>query len=584
MRPSLSLRSRLLILPCLLAFLALPARAADKDRVGYKVDDFTLEDTAGKSHKLKDYRDRKAVVVVFLGTQCPINNAFLPRLAELHKTYADKGVQFLAVNSNRNDTPQRVAEHAKENKVPFPVLKDRGNVVADNFRAERTPEAFVLVGGKVVYRGRIDDQFGYRHRRDEPTTHELADALDDVLAGKAVRVAVTEVEGCLISRAVQTKKDGTITFTKEIAPILQKNCQECHRPGQIGPMPLISYEDAVDWSGTIREVVQQGRMPPWHADPKHGKFANDRRLSSSDREALISWIDGGMPHGESALPKAAAFAEGWRIGKPDVVFEMPMEYTVPAKSQRRSLRYMYSIATTNFKEDMWVQAAEARPGNRKVVHHIIVYVRGPGQPRERLDGIGEGFLVPYAPGDMPAIFPEGTAKKVPRGAVLIFQMHYTPTTTEEKDRSSVGLIFAKKPPQYEARTRSIAARGLSIPAGAANHKVTSTTTFRRDAELVSLLPHMHLRGKTFEYRAVFPDGKEEVLLRVPRYDFNWQTIYRLEKPLPLPAGTRIDCTAWFDNSPANKNNPDPKKNVRWGEQTWDEMMIGFVDYVYPRAK
>src|SRR5262245_15528990 len=481
MRPSLSFRSGLLILPCLLAFLALPARAADKDRVGYKVDDFTLEDTAGKTHKMKDYRDRKAIVVVFLGTQCPINNAFLPRLAELHRTYAGKGVQFLAINSNRNDTPQRVAEHAKENKVPFPVLKDRGNVVADNFRAERTPEAFVVAGGKVVYRGRIDDQFGYRHRRDEPTTHELADALDDVLAGRPVRVAVTEAEGCLIARAVKTKNDGAVTFTKHVAPILLKNCQQCHRPGQIGPMPLISYDDAVDWSATIREVVDQGRMPPWHADPKHGKFANDRRLSKSDRETLLSWIDGDMPKGNDAdLQKAPQFADGWRIGKPDVVFEMPVYARVPSKSERKSLRYQYSIVPTDFKEDVWVQAAEAKPGNRKVVHHIIVYVQNPGQGRDRLDGIGAGFLAAFAPGDMPAIFPEGAAKRVAKGAVLVFQMHYTPTATEEKDRSSVGLIFAKKPPASEARSRSIASRRLLIPAGAPSHKVTSTTTFRQD--------------------------------------------------------------------------------------------------------
>jgi peroxiredoxin len=580
MRPLLSIRSHLL-LACLLALLTTPVPAADTERSGYRVDDFTLADTAGKTHALKDYRDRKAVVVVFLGTQCPINNAFLPRLAELHKTYSGKGVAFLAVNANHQDTPQRIAEHAREHKLSFPVLRDQDNRVADIFRAERTPEAFVVAGGKVVYRGRIDDQFGYRHRRDEPTTHELADALDDVLAGRPVRVAVTEVEGCVIARAVKTKTDGAVTFTKHVAAILQKNCQECHRPGQIGPMPLITYADAVDWSATMREVVDQGRMPPWHADPKHGKFANDRRLSKSDRETLISWIDGGMPRGDDKdLPRTPAFADGWRIGKPDAVFEMPLAYTVPPKSQRKSLRYQYSLVKTDFKEDVWVQAAEARPGNRKVVHHIIVYVQNPGRGRDRIDGIGDGFLAAYAPGDMPAIFPAGAAKKVAKGALLVFQLHYTPTGTEETDRSSVGLIFAKKPPPSEARTRSIAARGLSIPAGAPDHKVTSTTTFRQEIQLLSLLPHMHLRGKSFEYRAVFPDGQEQVLLRVPLYDFNWQTIYRLDKPLTLPAGTRINCLASFDNSAANKNNPDPKKNVRWGDQTWEEMMIGFVDYVY----
>jgi hypothetical protein len=229
-----------------------------------------------------------------------------------------------------------------------------------------------------------------------------------------------------------------------------------------------------------------------------------------------------------------------------------------------------------------VQAAEARPGNREVVHHIIVYVLALGQRlnESREDGIGSGFLTAYAPGDMPSVFPAGTAKKIPRGATLVFQMHYTPTNTAQTDRSSVGLIFAKEPPKHEARTRAIASRRLNIPPGEENHKVVAVSEMRRDARLLSLMPHMHLRGKSFRYRVIFPDGKEQILLDVPRYDFAWQTVYRLEKPLDLPAGTKIECTAVFDNSAKNRNNPDPTKWVRWGEQTWDEMMIGFLDYVY----
>ncbi len=560
--------------------------AAEPARAGLTVEEFSLKDAAGKTVAFSDYKDRKAVVVVFLGTQCPINNAFLPILAEMHQKYADKGVQFLGVNSNRHDSPERVAEHAKKHDLPFPVLKDAGNLVADKLKAERTPEALVVAGGKVVYRGRIDDRFGYKHRRDKPSRLDLAAALDEVLAGKPVSVAVTEVEGCFITRAVQTKKDGAVTFTKHVSRILQKNCQECHRPDQIGPMSLISYEDAVDWAATIREVVDTKRMPPWHADPKHGKFANDRTLSKEDRDNLLAWIDKGMPRGDDRdAPEPQKFVEGWRIGKPDAVFLMADEYVVPPRSEKNSVKYQYFRVPTNFKEDMWVQAAEARPGNAKVVHHIIVYVRGPGGRGNPADGIGNGFLVPYAPGDMPSIFSEGTAKKVPKGAELVFQMHYTPVATKEKDRSSVGLIFSKKPPENEARTRGIAQQILAIPANAESHKVTSRTVLPKDSLLVSLLPHMHLRGKSFEYTATFPDGKKEVLLRVPEYDFNWQTVYRLDKPMRLPAGTRIDCTAIFDNSTKNKNNPDPGKMVFWGDQTWQEMMIGFIDYVtLPESK
>jgi len=547
-----------------------------------RVKSFTLKDVTGKDVSLADHKDAKAVVVVFLGTQCPINNAYLPRLAELHKTYSEKGVRFLAVNSNRHDDAARVAAHAKEHKVPFPVLKDDGHRVADQFRAERTPEAFVLdPAGTVVYRGRIDDQFGYNHRADEPRTTDLANALDDVLAGKPVRLATTPVEGCFIARTAKTKETGTITYAKHVAPILQNRCQECHRKGEIGPMELASYQDALDWSETIKEVVAEKRMPPWHADPQHGKFSNDRRLSAEERNTLLGWIDGGMVKGDDAdLPPKRTFAEGWRIGKPDAVFQMGEDYVVPPKSEKKAVRYQYFSVPTNFKEDMWVQAAEARPGNRKVVHHIIVYVRNPGQARGREDGIGDGFLISYAPGDKPGAFPGGTAKRIARGATLIFQMHYTPIGTEETDRSSVGLVFSKAPPKYEARTRSISQKLLAIPPGAADHKVTSNTTLRRDAMLLALFPHMHLRGKSFEYVVTFPDGKSETILKVPAYNFGWQTTYELAKPLSLPAGTRIDCTAYFDNSEANKNNPDPKKWVRWGDQTWEEMMIGFIDYVY----
>jgi hypothetical protein len=259
---------------------------------------------------------------------------------------------------------------------------------------------------------------------------------------------------------------------------------------------------------------------------------------------------------------------------------MKDEYVVPPKTERGAIRYQYFGVPTNFQEDMWIQAAEARPGNYKVVHHILVYIRVPGVGRSRTpDGIGQGLLVAFAPGDMPAILPEGSAKKIPRGAELFFQMHYTPVATREKDRSSVGLIFSKKPPQNEARTRAIAQQILVIPPNAENHKATSMTRLREDSLLLSLLPHMHLRGKSFEYVATYPDGKQETLLKVPEYNFNWQTVYRLEKPLRLPAGTRIDCTAYFDNSSKNRNNPDPKKYVIWGDQTWEEMMIGFIDYV-----
>ena len=554
-----------------------------------RVADFTLKDVlADKPVSLGDFRAKKAVVVVFMGTECPINNAYMPRLADMAKTYADKGVAFLGINSNCNDTPPRIAGHAKKYELPFPVLRDPANVVADQFVAKRTPEVFLLDGSRnVVYRGRIDDQYGVGYKRAAPTRRDLAEAIDEVLAGKPVSQPSTKAAGCFIERVVAPKAGGSITFSKDVSRALQRNCQECHRPGQVAPMPLLTYEDAVAWSDSVREVVQQKRMPPWLADPHFGKFQNDRSLSEADRATLLGWIEQGCPKGDPAdLPPEKQFAEGWRIGKPDAVFTMAEEYTVPADAGPRGVKYQYFIVETHFDEDRWIQAAEAKPGNPAVVHHIIVYLVKPGLGglvREKTgDGIGDGFLTAFAPGELGTVLAPGQAKRLPKGAILAFQLHYTPNGVEQKDRSSVGLIFAKEPPKVEVRTRAITQKHLVIPAGDSNYEAKSETTFDQDADLLSFLPHMHLRGKDFRYEVVYPDGKRETLLSVPHYDFSWQSTYRLEKPLHLPAGTKIECTAHYDNSKDNLNNPDPDKTVRWGDQTWDEMMIGFVDYAYTK--
>jgi peroxiredoxin len=585
------MRHRAITLGCLIIGTVLPSHSIGAETLpptsslGRAVSRIPLKDTKGQPFSLADLKAKKAVVVIFIGTQCPINNAYMPRLVELHESYAGKGVQLVAIDANIQDSAEEVAEHAAKHKLPFPVLRDSTGDVARQFGARRTPEAFVLdADRKIRYQGRIDDQFGVSISRPRPTQRDLALAIDEVLAGKKVTQPTTPVAGCLIGRAAGAKKEGAITYAKQISRILQKNCQECHRPGQIGPMSLLTYRDAAAWSDTIREVIEEKRMPPWHADPRHGKFQNDRSLPRAERDALLAWIDAGCPKGDDKdLPAPIKHADGWRIGKPDKVFTMNTAFKVPAQAAK-GVKYKHFLVSTTFEDDVWVQAAEARPGNRAVVHHIIVYVVDVKKARPRSpDGIGNGFLVAHAPGDLPSVFPAGYAKKIPKGSSLVFQMHYTPNGVEQTDQSSVGLIFAKKPPEYEVRTRSIARRALEIPAGEPNFKAEASSTFQENTLLVSLFPHMHLRGKDFLYRVIFPDGKSETLLSVPRYDFNWQNNYRLEKARALPAGTRIECTAHYDNSANNPNNPDPTKVVRWGDQTWDEMMIGFVDYALPVA-
>jgi thiol-disulfide isomerase/thioredoxin/mono/diheme cytochrome c family protein len=538
----------------------------------------------GKVVDFADLKGSKAVVVLFLGTECPINNAFLPVLAGLHKEYSPRGVRFLGVNSNRQDTSARVAEHARKQGVPFPVLKDPGNEAADRFGAQRTPEAFVLDGqGKVLYRGRIDDQFGNGYKRaGKPTRRDLAVALDEVLAGKRVSVPTTPVDGCRIARTTRPKTEGAVTYARHVSRILQSRCQECHRPGQIGPMSLLTYDDAVSWSETIREVISDGRMPPWHADPKYGKWSNDRRLSKADRDALLAWLDGGTPKGDDKdLPAPRAFPTGWQIGKPDAVFKMPKAFAVPAEAPRGGVAYRYFSVPTNFKEDRWVVRAEARPGAPEVVHHILVFIVPRGEVF-RPDGPGN-VLCGMAPGDMPLMLAPGFAKKLPAGARLIMQMHYTPNGKAQSDVSEVGVIFAKGPPKHRVLTnpihnRRFMARWMHIPAGAENHALEASYTFRQDVHVLAFMPHMHLRGKDFVYTAAYPGGKKETLLSVPRYNFNWQSIYRAAEPVALPKGTRLHCLAHYDNSAKNPHNPDPTKDVYWGDQTWEEMLVGWIDY------
>jgi mono/diheme cytochrome c family protein len=373
------------------------------------------------------------------------------------------------------------------------------------------------------------------------------------------------------------KESNAITFNKDVAPIFYQHCAECHRPGEVAPMSLLTYKDARPWAKAIREKVAEREMPPWHADPKHGEFLNDRRLSPEEIAKIVAWVDGGVKEGDARdLPPAPKFTAGWSIGQPDETLSIP-EQTVPADGV---VKYQYFTVPTNFKEDRWITAAEIRSTGRSAVHHVIVFVQEPGGA----GGDRGRLLVGTAPGEQPTRFLPGMGKKIPAGSNLIFQMHYTPNGKEAKDVTSVGLIYAKEPVKHHVLTRPILQARFAIPPGDANYEVRSTTTFNEDAHIISFMPHMHLRGKDFEYRAVYPDGTTRVLLSVPKYDFNWQTYYVPKEPVAVPKGTRIDCVAHFDNSTKNKYNPDPAKEVRWGDQTWEEMMIGWISFYNDNPK
>jgi peroxiredoxin len=553
---------------------------APASALGRKADNFTLNDFYGKSHALADFKDKKLVVVAFIGTECPVAKAYGPRLAELAKKYADKGVQFLAVCSNRQDTITELSAFARVAQIEFPVLKDLNNKVADQLGAQRTPEVFVLDQDRAVrYHGRVDNQFGVGYARKTASEPYLANAIDELLAGKTVSKSETAAVGCFIGRVRPAETGSTITYSNQVSRILNKRCVSCHRAGEAAPFAMTNYAEVSGWADAIAEVVRQRRMPPWLASPKYGHFSNDRSMPDEEKEVLYQWATAGAPEGDvKDLPAAPTFVEGWSLPKaPDKIYKMaPVAYHVPATGV---VDYQYFRVDPGFTKDTWISAIEARPSNRAVVHHIIVFAG----PKGSKDEARRQFLVGYAPGAMPLILPQGMAKLIPAGSEFVFQLHYTPNGKPGDDISECGIVFADpKEVTHLVRTVEAINTGFEIPAGADNYEVQADSfALPMDVQLLQLFPHMHFRGKSFTYEAVYPDGRKEMLLDVPRYDFGWQLTYELSSMLSMPKGTKMHCVAHFDNSDNNLNNPDPKSAVRWGDQTWEEMMIGFYDIAVP---
>jgi peroxiredoxin/mono/diheme cytochrome c family protein len=536
---------------------------------------FRLQDHRGAWHTLDEARDRKVVVLAFIGTECPLAEAYAPRLAEVARDFEKRGVGFFGVDSNQQDGPVAIGRFAEKHGLPFPILKDIGNDLADRLRAERTPEVFVLDESRaVVYRGRIDDQYAIGIHRPSSTRHDLVDALVAVLAGRPVAAPKTDAVGCRIGRVTKPAQAGAVTYAKRVARILQSHCVTCHRPGEIAPFSLTDYRQAAGWSSMIAEVVDDGRMPPWHASPEYGKFVNDARLSADEKKAIRDWVAAGAPEGDpSDLPPPPRFVEGWQIPRPDIVLEMPREIEIPAEG---SMPYQLVEIDPKFAHDVWVRASQVRPGNPAVVHHVVVLVLPPGV--EKIDEAGGDFLAAYAPGMPARVMPDGVAKRIPAGSKIVLQLHYTPRGTKQVDRSRIGLLFAEPSKIDKELMSGMALNLLQIPPGTRDYVSRADFRFSQPSLLLSLLPHMHLRGKSMTFVAEFPDGRREVILDVPRYEFDWQNLYVLDRPMPMPEGTILHTEARFDNSADNPNNPDPARAITFGEQTWDEMHVGYLNF------
>jgi hypothetical protein len=399
----------------------------------------------------------------------------------------------------------------------------------------------------------------------------------------------TLVPALFLGAAALMTADTVPTYTRDVAPILRANCETCHRAGEAAPMSLRTYREVRPYAAAIKEAVSLHKMPPWYADSHYGQFANDRSLSQHDIDTLVAWVKAGAPEGDPAdLPKPASFTDGWSIRPPDTVLEMPAPFNVPATG---TVPYQYILVPGKFTQDTWVQMSEVRPGNRAVLHHIIAFVRPPGSkwlkgiqpgipyvpPKEESDMSGAEFLVGYAPG-MPAdVLPDGRAKLVKAGSDVIFQMHYTPNGKATTDQSKIGLSLAKAPVTERVLTLAATTREFAIPPGAPDYQVESNFEFGSDTKIVSLMPHMHLRGKEFQFTAIYPTGETQTLLKVPNYSFSWQLVYYPKADIIMPKGTKLHCVAHYDNSANNPFNPDPTKEVRYGDQSWEEMMFGFFE-------
>jgi len=561
--------------------------ATSDSNVGRLIPDLEFTPVSGKKFRLSTYNAAPAVVIAFTSTSCAVTKRYAPTLATIEKQYSARGVKFIFVNPIAADASTDITAAIRTHGFTGPYVRDTRGEIAASLDAHSTAEVFVLDAARtLVYRGAVDDQYGLGYSQDAPKSRYLAAALDALLAGRQPPVAATTAPGCALEKSSgKTITAVPLTYHARISRIIQQHCVECHREGGVGPFSLESYADVTGHAGMIRKVVEKDVMPPWFAAPVHGSvnpWSNDRTLPAQDKADLIAWLAGGKKEGERAdAPLQRSFPKDWEIGKPDAVIQIPEPIAVKTTGK---MPYQNVFVETKFTEDTWVSAIEVRPTAREVVHHVLVFVvtadKLEAAKKRRRDDQGGNFFAVYVPGNNVLTFPDGFAKLIPAGASLHFQIHYTPKGTATQDQTRIGFVFAKSPPKHEVRVAAISAK-LQIPPGDDNYEAHGTIPVPFDAKILSFMPHMHVRGKAYRYEIELPNRTKQTLLEVPHYDFNWQLQYRLANPVDAPTGSRLLGTAWYDNSAKNPANPDPTREVRWGEQTDDEMMLGYFEYYVP---
>lgn len=546
--------------------------------VGEWIPDLPWVDRSGKEATLSSAAGERGLVVALRDVDCPLSKRYAPRLAAMEGELAELGFGLLYVGVQPREECERDVETYSLGK---PYAVDPEGTIARALSATTTTEIFVLDRARTLrYRGCVDDQYGLGFAKPAAEREFLREALAAVAAEREVPVPATTAQGCLLELTAASKHEVPLTWHERTSRIVQRRCESCHRTGGVAPFALETFEQVQRRARMIKFVLEEGVMPPWFAAHDTGPWRNDTSLAPAEESDLLAWIAAGTPEGDAAhAPLAVARAEGWTIGQPDLVVSMGQSFEVPAEGV---VDYQYIDALLDTTEDRWVQAVEVRPGARAVVHHVILWVDDPDAPQRR-DG-AETFFTAHAPGTQPLRFPHGFAKRLPAGARLTFQMHYTPNGEAASDRTEVGFVFADAPPVAEVVTASALNDAFAIPPGAFDHEVQAEYVFPADASILTLFPHSHLRGVRWHYELAYPDGRSAELLSVPQYDFNWQLFYDLQTPLDVPRGTKLVATAWFDNTDGNPANPDPTATVRFGEQTFEEMMIGYVNWVPAAAR
>jgi len=549
-----------------------------------KAEDFVLLDHVGRAHELRRYAaDAKAIVLYSTATGCPIARQSVPALKELRAAFEPQGVEFLLINASPYDDRESIREEAEEFGLDLPVLIDETQLVLGGLDVERTCEAILIDPATyaIVYRGAIDDRIDYTTQRPEGGKDYLREALNAFLAGQPIETAYSATKGCLIDYKPLPED---VSYAKDVAPIIAERCLACHTEGNIAPFAFENHRDVSGRSKMIREVVLSKRMPPWHADPQVNTFENDRSLSVGQTRTLLAWIDAGAPESgeDDPLESAAAGNEEveWRLGKPDLVVDLPEVQQLPASGV---IDYRYIEVASGLTEDKWLRAVDVRPTNLEATHHVLVFLIYPPERQDQqpdYDGGLDGYFADYLPGTLPRPLPENTGKLIPAGATFQFQLHYTATGKEEEDRTSMALYFYDEKPERELATRAATTVDFLIPPNDPEVPAAASHYVARDSILFSVAPHMHYRGKWIQYEIEYPDGEREQILSVPFYNFNWQTEYVFDEPIEVPGGSRIITSGAWDNSVRNPLNPDPNRAVAFGEQSFDEMFVGYVNYSY----